>query len=165
MRADRESVWWSTPYRSEGGVCWDSSPSGWDTLDSRIQIGQKTSNMHPESGSKKYSETRLSHNRLEAIFVNNPYKCISINTLRASVSFCERGYYTVDCVFVRCLEHEQGKSEWMCGSNRRLDEDELEVVADESLVLLLDIVILFGVCGLPWFFPFRVFHVNISCPF
>ena len=48
-----------------------------------------------------------------------------------------------------------------------IDEEELKVVASESLIVIpLIIVILFlGVCGSPWFFPiFWVFHVNILCP-
>ena len=32
-----------------------------------------------------------------------------------------------------------------------------------SLLYTHHIVILFEVCGLPWFFPFKGFHVIISC--
>ena len=46
-----------------------------------------------------------------------------------------------------------------------VDEEELKVIAFESLiVILLIIVILFlGVCGPPWFFPIFGFSMLISC--
>ena len=46
-----------------------------------------------------------------------------------------------------------------------LDEEELKVVASESLIVLpLIIVILFlGVCGPSWFFPYFGFSTLISC--
>ena len=67
-----------------------------------------------------------------------PILCISINTLRGVM------YRESVCVLV-C----QTKT-----SSRLL------LV---SLLYTHHIVILFGVCGFPWFSPFQGFHVNISC--